>query len=94
MNEAGIYAISYSDQRSIGPTTFGISVNSSQLTTNIATITTANRLILTDAATALFASCSATVRLAANDVVRAHTDGGPNSTGAQVQFIITQVFKL
>jgi hypothetical protein len=34
-----------------------------------------------------------TVRLAAGDVIRAHTDGTPTSTTAQVQLVITQVFK-
>lgn len=74
INEAGLYEIYYSDQTNV-TCAFGVSVNSSQLTTNIRTITTANRASVTEAGTTTgggIGSCTRTLRLAVGDVLRAH----------------------
>lgn len=94
INEAGIYAIAYSDLRAAAPFTIGISQNSNQLTTSVGSITIAHRIAIADQALGLIAACAVTVRCAVNDVIRAHTDGNESSTAAFVQFTITQVARI
>jgi hypothetical protein len=92
INEDGVYAISYVDTYSAGGANFGISVNSNQLTTNVATITDSHLVILNESSTNAKNIASATVPLTVGDIVRAHTDGNPNgSTNINSRFIITQV---
>jgi hypothetical protein len=78
---AGIYEVYYSEDKSSGGAYFGISVNSNQLTTTIYSITAAHRKAM---AWQNVAGGNLTVtrvlKLAASDVVRAHTDGTPNDT--------------
>ncbi len=93
INEDGVYAISFTDFNAASSSDTGISVNSNQLTTSISSITTAHRLVIVNQATNLQSVASATARLAAGDVVRAHTGGSNSSTSAASQFIITQVAK-
>lgn len=97
INEDGVYSISYTDRVTTSSGQHGISVNASALSgvsgriNNLAasergistyTLTTAN-------------NCSVTLRLSASDVIRAQTDGfGNESTGGEVQFVITQIAKL
>lgn len=95
INRKGIYVMSYTDESSAGETAFGISVNSSELTTTISSITPADRLIFTETGSANnYSSTSVSALLNAGDVVRAHTNGSPNATTTRAQFIITQVSKL
>lgn len=89
---AGIYSFSYTDTYSAGLGTLGISVNSNQLTTSILSITTANRIMLTNSPTNTFASVSAVATLAVNDVIRVHTDGLINGASAGSQFRIVRLF--
>jgi hypothetical protein len=71
---SGIYAIAYSDEFSAGAS-MGLSKNSSQLTTNIAGITAADRLIMASASAANnTTTVSWTGYLDAGDVIRAHAD--------------------
>lgn len=93
INTAGRYSVSYTDQlTSVGVCQNGISINSAQLTTNIDSITTANRLITTQSAgSSSYANCSVSFTAAANDVIRTHTNGSPNSTAALCQFRIERI---
>lgn len=96
VNETGLYGIYMMDLRSDANCAFGISVNSSQGTTSIESITAANRKAYTRTAGAgLENAVSIVVRLAAGDVVNAHTDGGPNSASAQTSvFAIRKIAAL
>src|SRR6185369_5668159 len=76
INEDGLYFLGSTDGDSTSAHGFGISVNSNQLTTSIASITAANRLGVTAAlaATTFPVSMGLVVRLRVGDVVRAHTN--------------------
>lgn len=91
IKEDGIYSISYVDRYSAATAYVGISVNSTELTTDIPNITASDRVQLFVANTNQTQGPSATVILSAGDVIRAHTDGQPDNSGAQVRFIITKV---
>lgn len=93
INTAGLYSISVTDfNNSSSNRSFGISLNSNQLTTSIDTITTANRLIETSTQNnQTTANCSTVARLAVNDVIRSHNDSGPGGATATVQFRIVRI---
>lgn len=87
----GTYAISYSDSFS-GAHDFGISLNSTQLATAFAAIAVADRLNHGTTGAASFAlTVSATLRLSAGDVIRAHTGGLGGGIADRTHFIITKV---
>jgi hypothetical protein len=92
INTAGVYSVSYSDQFTAA-SGVGVSINSSQLTTGIFSITVSNILTVVDTSGANFAAAvSATFYAVATDVIRAHTGG--TSTGTSVggcQFTIARV---
>ena len=92
INTAGVYSVSYSDQFTAA-SGVGVSINSSQLTTGIFSITVSNILTVVDTSAANFAAAvSATFYAVATDVIRAHTAG--TSTGTSVggcQFTIARV---
>ncbi len=94
INEPGIYHMTLNDgQTAAGSGTIGISKNSSQLTTNIESITAADRLALTKWQLASVSSVNnsdATVILAKGDVIRVHSDGNNNQT-TLAQFTITKI---
>lgn len=92
INESGVYSISYTDRNNSIVNTFGISLNSNQLTTDISLITTANALSIVDASSGGFAVqvCWSGV-LSAGDIIRPHTDGLQNNTGYGSKFTITKV---
>lgn len=76
INVSGVYAISYTEQFTTGGGHAGLSLNSSQLTTNASSITAANLLsaaYATSASEPISTAC--TVYLTAGDVVRPHTHG-------------------
>lgn len=92
INETGIYIMNSSDSYSAGANNYGISLNSSQLTTNIESITVA------DVVTRLYCSadsfgitCKALRFFSAGDVLRPHTDGNPDATGGKTYFYIRKV---
>jgi len=92
ITEAGIYAIHYADCFSTG-SGFGLSLNSSQLTTSIASITTSDRLILgSTSGTSAAAVASITLALSVGDIVRPHTAGDTESGAPdRVSFTIQRV---
>lgn len=94
INEHGIYSMSYADKGTPTAMSFGIALNATG-TTDIASLTPTNRLIMaTHRAANTLSTCSATVRLAPGDVITPQTDGSPDGTGDQIQFIITQLVRL
>lgn len=87
INEPGSYEIHYYDAKITTSSYAGISLNSSQLTTAIYSINTANRLTYgfsTNGNTPL--PMTRIVKLAANDVIRAHTDAQQDAAGAAFTF--------
>lgn len=91
IGQAGVYFVRYTDQYSGGNSYKGVTVNSAQLTTAITSCTVADVMALGYGTG--FTTCSGMRILAAADVVRAHTDTGPDSTADDVQFEICQVFR-
>lgn len=83
INEAGLYSITYVDQFT-SDSNMGISLNSNQLTTDIATITATHRLLYTHTPVANVPTVAAiTLYLNVGDVIRGHTaavasGGSPN----------------
>lgn len=75
INEAGIYSISYQDFLSSGISAFGLSVNSTELTTAIGSITLANYLGRIVHVSAQPGMVNVVLFLNAGDVIRPHTDG-------------------
>lgn len=83
INTPGVYAITYCDHYTAALQNFGISLNSSQLTTNIASITTANRIGFTSSlAAGISNALSVVALLAAGDVIRPHDAGSNNAADA------------
>ena len=83
INEAGIYAITVVDSSFGAAIIHGISVNSNQLTTSIASITAAHRLVEAAAsASDTTIPCSVVTKLAQGDVVRAHNNAFTSPTTA------------
>lgn len=96
INQKGIYTISYADKDASAAAQMGVSKNSSQLTTNIASITTADRLAFFNTPAANIVGQGAiTARLAVGDVIRAHDAGVLDSTSTvENWFHIVQVARL
>lgn len=91
INESGTYAIAYCDLFSVISSN-GISLNSSQLTTNIGSISATDRLAVNSSGGVDFATCcAATVVLVAGDIIRAHCNGTTVGTPNATTFIITKV---
>ena len=82
INKSGKYAFSYSCQASSGGSTnIGLSLNSSQLTTNINSINIQYRLCMTGPATSALSSCSWEGYLNFGDIIRSHAQGSiPDSS--------------
>lgn len=82
INEKGIYAVTYTgESRAAGNAPMGLSLNSAQLTTSIASITDADRLALFDTSAGTFRGhVSWTGYLDVGDVIRAHTAGTMDAT--------------
>lgn len=89
INETGIYSIYMIDNYDSGTAIFGVSLNSASLTTSIISIAAAERIFITRATINNPESGSVTLRLAASDVIRPHTDGLSNSTDA-----VSSVFRI
>lgn len=83
INTPGVYAITYADGYTAASQNFGVSLNSSELTTNVVSITAASRLGMTTNSVAnLSVALTVIARLTTNDVIRAHDGGSNNFTGA------------
>lgn len=91
INEDGVYSVSYTDRRSSATSFFGISKNSNQLTTAFESITSAHKLIGTDAGASVFANTGCSVFLSRGDVIRPHGNLNQDAADANARFIITQV---
>lgn len=92
INVAGLYEIFTVDTKGAASAIFGASVNSAQLTTNIQSITAANRIVYSTSLNGAVSPVSRTVRLAAGDVVRPHGDGTCDSvSGADSMFSIRRI---
>jgi hypothetical protein len=93
ITEDGIYAMTYQDSSAVGNSTLGISINSSQLTTSIASITAANRLAMTrDPGASLPGVLTCVERLVSGDVIRAHSGSASlDSTANYVKFSIRKI---
>lgn len=78
----GLYTMSYIDDWSGGLQSIGLSRNSNQLTTSIGSITAAHMLAHTVPVSGVTGMCSVTAYLAAGDVIRCHTGGSQDATGA------------
>lgn len=88
----GLYAITYTDGCSSTSTLFGISINSADLTTGVQSISAATRLGITTGSTNNGpVALTVIVKLAAGDVIRPHTDGAPDLTGATSKFSIRKI---
>jgi len=91
INEDGLYYISYSDGRNAsGQDNIGISLNSTQLTSNIATINAADRLIEEVNTPSNPSALSWAGQLSKDDVIRAHTGSTANLTTA-TSFTISKI---
>lgn len=92
INATGKYAISYTDDFTSAQN-LGISVNSSQLTTNIVSITAADRRAVSQTPGAsILTNLSVTLNLTLNDVVRAHTAGTASGSDTNdVMFRISRI---
>ena len=94
VNRDCVASISYTDGGSVA-TNMGISLNSSQLTTNIDSITVADRLIAgAGISGTLVQNMAVTIKLEKGDIIRAHTDGGTNSTLSRTQFVVQELYPL
>lgn len=95
INEAGIYEMYYLDAYSgAAAISFGISLNSTQLSTGILVITAANRMGVTSVPPVADTPSALTrvLRLASGDVIRPHTDTTPNvTTVSRTMFSIRKV---
>lgn len=92
INTAGVYAIMYGDSFSGATSYHGLSLDSAQLTTSVASITASTRLNMVGDSTGNFGGVSCWVGfLAAGAVVRPHAVAGV-ATGTQIaDFTITRV---
>jgi len=90
--ESGIYEVTYSDSMNAGY--IGLSKNSSQLTTSIISITAADRLAVeTVSGAGEVGNCAWSGYLAANDIIRPHSDGFAGGSAAWSNFTISKVGK-
>ena len=94
VNRDMVASFSYTDRNTVGTEFIGFSVNSAQLTTDIYSITTANRLIQAKGESGSDQTVSVTIKLNKGDIVRAHTDGTPNAVDARTQFVAQELYPL
>jgi hypothetical protein len=84
--------VSYTDTYTGGAVRFGLSLNSTQLTTSVNSISSDDILTLAlGAASNLESSCAWSGALNKDDVIRTHTDGNPNTTDGRCQFTISKI---
>lgn len=94
INETGLYDITYTDHFT-SANSMGISLNSSQLTTDVTSITTADRLTVGYVGGANFSlAISWSGLLNKDDVIRPHTNGTATGVNASLgQFTIAKIGK-
>ena len=94
INTNGVYAIEYHDGNSAGAGTRGISLNSTQLTTAILSLTNQSEVLaMATTPTANYIGCASWIGyLAVGSIIRAHTEAATTlTTQAQAAFTITRV---
>lgn len=92
INEEGLYSMTYYDRYSGVGGEKGISKNSTELTTAISTITTADKLVFTNASGANECNAATVItRCKPGDVIRAHTDGLADGNTANQSFRIIKI---
>lgn len=92
VNANGVYAVTYSDQNTGGGNVIGITINDAATSTNISTpLTYAQGLRATQAPSSTnTGTVSWTGFLSSGDIIRAHDDGGSNSSNSTCMITITQ----
>jgi hypothetical protein len=91
INTNGVYSIHFAEAPNVAGD-FGVSLNSTQLTTSIYSINLADKIAATTSAVNGYLTvCSVTVYIAATGVVRAHTDGGAATGNRPSLFTIARV---
>jgi hypothetical protein len=91
INTNGVYSIHFAEAPNVEGD-FGVSLNSTQLTTSIYSINLADKIAAATSASAGYLTvCSVTVYIAATGVVRAHTDGGAATGNRPSLFTIARV---
>lgn len=93
INTPGLYAVSGVYQNGAGAGHFGISLNSTELTTSIATISATNRL--SHSSSGSTSNCdlapSVTYYFNAGDVIRPHADSGSTAAAGRAYFSVCRV---
>lgn len=92
ITEDGVYSMSFTDVHS-SAFAVGISLNSTEMTTAVPSITDAHILAVNDAPAAGRAHCAATSSLKVGDIVRPHAETVSANTSTSVRFRICQVSK-
>lgn len=90
ITKAGLYFVCIAVAMNAINTPFGISKNSAQLTTNIDSITNANRVISTTGATetGIVEQVSGILQLAVGDVLRPHVSGTVGGSNSDSEFFL------
>lgn len=91
INTNGVYAVTYIDAFNTA-SAFGVSLNSTQLTTNFSGITNTTRIASAACPSNDYAECATVVMyFSANDVIRPHTNAATTSGTNYQMFTITRV---
>jgi hypothetical protein len=91
INTNGVYSVSYVDNFN-AVSNIGLSINSTQLTTDIGAISVATRLAISTSGGANYSvSTSATFYAAATSIIRAHDDGAATGLAGRQNFTIARV---
>lgn len=90
INTDGVYDIMFGDNYA-STDAFGISLNTTQPTTGIGSITIADKLTQSLSTGSTLGTCSTAVYLPAGSVIRAHTNGTAAASAAGCLFTITRV---
>ena len=91
VNDPGVYVIDYIDASGTEGE-MGLSLNSTQLTTNVDAITQVDRIGIDFInANNQTGDCNATVFCKRGDIIRAHSSGTLSGTGATVSIKITKI---
>ena len=93
IEEDGVYMVSYSDDSVGGATAFlGVSLNSSELTTNIGSILADSRLCTEAVAAGGFVgNTNISINLNKGDIIRPHTNGSVGVSTVQANFTISKI---
>lgn len=86
ITEPGMYAMEMGDSRAAAASIHGISLNSSQLTTSMGSLTPSTVLVSTQSPSGSWVAASCVRPFVAGDVVRPHTEGNQDSTSALTSF--------